>query len=463
MRSPIIYDIRRSLLRPATLILALVLALAGAGLAYLVLGSFTIAQSQSQYYLVFTGRAISGGISEPEYIGLVITAQGQPVGGARVLIDGHWYTTNSSGYVLFNLSTGMYSYLTVNVGGVNYTASLVNAIIVDVDLASRSGELFAAAPPLPLMVNRSVVYNVYYYQGQLFAVGRASYTSLTYLGHLEPGSIGHWRIRLVLNKPVVYIYMNLTNASSGDPGPGVTVVTSTAATGTSVTALPPVTLEVIVPQLEVSEAKAIAEAMAFELLAEFLPLAALLVVNDLFAKPRASGALDYVLSRPITKGQLYTSRLLSGLAAMIIGVIIGALLTSLVVAVVLRVGIDVTALAYASLALVVDILSFYSLLYMISVLTPRHYMAVSAALYVVLYLVNIFGILALMGYPWMVYLSPRSLFQSLLSLGGLSPSVGIISALPASQSLSGTVIASATWIIAPALLGFIIYRRQDAP
>jgi len=115
----------------------------------------------------------------------------------------------------------------------------------------------------------------------------------------------------------------------------------------------------------------------------FFPVVVLYLVYVYIAKPRAQGALEFVLARPITRREIYTTRYSAGV--LVITVVTALFYTTLLLALYHLTGVVLeiypSLLLYAGLLL--SSLAFYSLCYMLSTLTSGvRYIVVSVILYV---------------------------------------------------------------------------------
>ncbi|MGC9113161.1 ABC transporter permease subunit [Acidilobus sp.] len=187
--------------------------------------------------------------------------------------------------------------------------------------------------------------------------GITNYTEAQYLGEYGPGI---WRAEVrVKPEPLVIITAVPVNSSS-------------AANETT---------KLLSPELELKSVAFQPMATAANIMAKFLPLVALFLTNDLFARLRATRAIEFLLARPITKGQLVTSRYSAGLLALLISSLLASAALGIIVylmagpVVTLSDVLVVFAASFASAA------AFYSLLYLVSATTRKHFIAVAVILY----------------------------------------------------------------------------------
>jgi ABC-2 type transport system permease protein len=220
------------------------------------------------------------------------------------------------------------------------------------------------------------------------------------------------------------------------------------------------------------------------LLTQFFPIIVLYLVYVYIAKPRAQGALEFTLARPITRTDLYITRFTAGALVVIASAVLFN--TTFLIAVQsitkLNLGLDVAAYALMYGGVIVSLLAFYSLCYLLSTLTSgTRYIVVSVILYV-LY-AFIWGVLPYiivsltrgfgLGYMTevtrlsfiMAYFNPIGL-NSFYQLYLLKHAFGE-EAVPAFQAEAArgvvepwlVAIATIAWLLVPALLGWLRFKK----
>jgi len=123
--------------------------------------------------------------------------------------------------------------------------------------------------------------------------------------------------------------------------------------------------------------------VSYNLFVQFFPIVVLYLAYVLMAKPRSTGALEFVVARPITRRDVYLTRFLAGVltiavasAVFILGLNVGNLL-------VFKTSFDLYANTVLYAGLVAGLTAFYSLCYMIASSTRSgRYLALAIALYV---------------------------------------------------------------------------------
>lgn len=220
------------------------------------------------------------------------------------------------------------------------------------------------------------------------------------------------------------------------------------------------------------------------LFTQFFPILVLYLVYIYIAKPRAQGALEFTLARPITRTDLYITRFTAGALVVIASAVLFN--TTFLIAVQsitkLNLGLDVVAYALMYGGVIVSLLAFYSLCYLLSTLTSgTRYIVISVILYVlyafiwgvlpyiVVSLIQGFGL----GYMTevtrlsfiMAYFNPIGLnnfYQFYLLKHAFGEEA--ISAFQA-EAARGVVepwfvaIATIAWLLVPALLGWLRFKK----
>ena len=427
MRTAFLYDMRRSMLDRKVLLLLIVLIAAGVGLGYLVSRGAFIQQEQGYFFVASPQRNASG----TYFTGVVLSSSGSPVAGARIYYvgpEGHKVVavTNASGFVTVVLGSGP-AVVTLEVNGHNYTLQPTALAVVGVDLAAKKATLVFAAPQMPGLL----YYRAYVYQSLM-----TRKTNLTYLGDYGPG-VHYVQFPIVPDLPYVNLVLEPVIAPNG-----------TAAVGN-------VTYGVAVPALMARNLINSSVVEAASVFAEFFPLVGVFLVNDQFATLRSSGAIEFVLARPITKTQLLLSRYLGGLTALLIS----SLATSASLAVASwfvfneRIGLGGLGVVFA--ALVAALTGFYSLLYLVAVLTRRNFTVTAIILYLVLYLFNVPAIASFItGRSWPLYLTPLGVASSVMEqyFG--------VQTLAQPISYAYAALSAVLWALTPIVAALVTYRAS---
>jgi len=220
------------------------------------------------------------------------------------------------------------------------------------------------------------------------------------------------------------------------------------------------------------------------LFTQFFPILVLYLIYVYIAKPRAQGALEFTLARPITRTDLYITRFTAGALV----VIASAMLfnTTFLIAVQsitkLNLGLDVVAYALMYGGVIVSLLAFYSLCYLLSTLTSgTKYIVVSVILYI-LY-AFIWGMLPYIvvsltrgfGLGYMTEVMKLSFIMAYFNPIGLNNFYQLYllkhvfgeEAIPAFQAEAArgvvepwfVAIATITWLLVPALLGWLRFKK----
>jgi len=205
----------------------------------------------------------------------------------------------------------------------------------------------------------------------------------------------------------------------------------------------------------------------------FFPIVFLYLAYVMLAKPKATGALEFILARPVTKWDLYMTRFLSGI------------LVALVSSAIFVVALDIASLAlwgitfspYVSivmfLALFVGLTAWYSFCYMIAsgIKSSSGYLAVSIVLYLLFAMfwgLIVFLIMMTTGIGMSspgaeslsykvnllnpIKISDLILYYMRLHYGLVAPISWINPAIVAGISI--------VWIIVPFIIGYLLFKRD---
>lgn len=122
-----------------------------------------------------------------------------------------------------------------------------------------------------------------------------------------------------------------------------------------------------------------------ELFTTFFPVAVLYLAYILLAKPRSSGALEFVLARPVTRLDLYFSRYAAGAITTAISSAIFIVVIAVLFPVLLGVGLDAWSYVLLYLGTAASLVTFFTLCYTVaSAARSGIYLAISIGLFLVL-------------------------------------------------------------------------------
>jgi len=431
MTNGVLYDFKRSLLRPSLIVLVILFVAAGVGIAYLEIS--TMGVSQPSYYVIYgyAGPAQANGTQE--LLGYLFNQQGSGLGGATLYLQGGKVTTNSSGYFHWKSSSteplAVGAPVTFSFRGTNHTASTGFMAIVGINLASHSAILMVGAKP---------GLSIYFRQLKRFPSvtgnGPSEYAKMTDLG-VATSPIFHHAIGL--NASLPYASYAEVNSTSG-------LVFASGATQI---------LQLLVPTGYASVLFSSAT-----LFAEFFPIMAFYLVYAMFVSPRSTGALEFILARPVTKRGLFTARYLGGALTLLVSASIVAAALGLTVASLLGVQPSYWDLGLIFIGLSVELLAFFSLSFLIGtwVRGTGSYLGISIAAFIFFFM-GIFDLIVLLeDLPNLYYLDPRGLYDMIASFG-TSSNTSIL--FPYSSPLTVSV-AAILWIVLPLLGAMISYDRQ---
>jgi len=210
----------------------------------------------------------------------------------------------------------------------------------------------------------------------------------------------------------------------------------------------------------------------------FFPVVVLYLVYVYIAKPRAQGALEFVLARPITRLELYTTRYFAGVLVVLVATAL--FYTALVLSVYFFTGVLLdlypSILLYTGLSL--SLVAFYSLCYMLSTLTSgTKYIVVSVIAYMVfsilwsllIYLVVIslrgFGLglaqeLVRAQYT-SYYFTPLGVYHFMQYYYTVYVTEETISAVESVINPWLISLSTTAWIIIPAILGWLVFKKAN--
>ncbi len=218
------------------------------------------------------------------------------------------------------------------------------------------------------------------------------------------------------------------------------------------------------------------------LFAQFFPILMLYLAYVYIAKPRSQGALEFLLARPITRLEVYLTRLIAGILVAVAASALFYLTAAVTVAALTGVVLDTYTYILLYAGTVLSLIAFYNLCYALStVLKGGRYLAISifAYLFFAIILQILVSVLAIAvvglgpGFGELVarlnyqaaYFSPlgiRQFFEYFTLMHysakydtSLAPQVGDV-VNPLLVALSAV-----TWITVPAVLGWLAFKRAN--
>jgi ABC-2 type transport system permease protein len=197
---------------------------------------------------------------------------------------------------------------------------------------------------------------------------------------------------------------------------------------------------------------------AMELFLGFFPFVVIFLAYAMFAKPRDTGALEFILARPITKGELYMTRF----SANAITAIIASFLINISpnVAFILIAGLYLSPqfILLASIIPMTLLLTYLSITYMYASLIKSGgttlglgiatYIIIQIAIPVIGFISGNYTLYTLIE----DYIEPASISQAITSyLEGATISVNV------GLELLSTIL----WIVVPLVIGYLAFKRKD--
>lgn len=310
--------------------------------------------------------------------------------------------------------------------------------------------------------------------------------------------------------PPLYVYYSIYNATSGNPPPTkINNMTKFSTIGnfyyTTLFINPPQrsareALEVAIFNSTNSSAKPLTSISPYEPMSAiatlglatssfaiygeifglFIPVLASLSAYFYFGKDKASGVLESVITRPVTKGRIIMSRYIANVGSMLVAFAVGAVIFELFLHRGTGSYLPVNYLALLIWTYLVEIAAFTGLIYLISQFLRSQGAILGVAI----------GIFMVFGFFWSTAISPLLLLYVFhvqagtnlythysIILDAISPSgyTSLVTFLLASTNVFGITVNTTTfgvtkisvaiigivWVIIPILLGFVFGRKKD--
>ncbi len=483
----ILYDFKRSFFRISVLLFIIIFALAGIGLSYLVANAI----NPQSVNISVIGVAIDTGNNTIKIIGAVLDKDGNGISNAKIyIISGKTVitssTTNSSGYFTSSflrtqISQGPYLEISVKSDygnastnipplkfptvfiepssftyGSSHTLTafssvgppLVGVILTNVNKYTNTGTIIIVMTNLD---GSKPNYDVYYTTASPIS-NTTGFTTVTispspsnltynYLGKITD-YISIFNININSSNNLLYLKFKKDDSQSY-----VSLYYSLVS---------PAESRIVMSTIS-----------SLSPFAQFFPVIFLYLVYAMIAKPRSTGALEFLLARPVTRREIYINRYIAGILTALISS--GILIITTYIS--MNTLIGRTLDAYNFLLLYVGIsgslIAFFSLMYGISTfLKSAVYLGLSIGLYMLLYV--FWGVLAIL-----FALSTKSNFLDILYLtyyfnpNGLynfityfiESNYSILMTKTAIINNIAIILSSLIWIIVPTILGYLKFKK----
>ncbi|MFP3218489.1 MAG: ABC transporter permease subunit [Acidianus sp.] len=454
--NPIIYDFKRSFLRLSVLIFLVVFAAVGVGIGYLVYHSSVENLPASSYYnMNFVGVSFGFPNGTVKVHGYVFDNRGSPLVATIEMVSNSGKVvsmtqSNSSGF--FTIQGNNASYIIVK-----YSTYEEKATITTIAAAGKSLLLQHTVMYTYIIYNVSDFYNYYEYNGE----GLAIITGVK-------NCVG----KLILASTFNQGELNLTFYNQGLKAIGsciinysgyVTINSIKIKLGTQFISLGSkssigfMTEYSPIPHIEYAINQGVISSSS--LFQSFFPIIMIYLAYALYSKLIDSGAIEFIISRPLTRASFYLTRLTSGLltgvtTSIIFGLLVGGTFSILIH----------YFPSFVVTMLIIELISILSFYYILSFMLSNFIksatatLGISIALFFIIRIVE--GILPIflptnasnvIGY----YVNPTSLcsvatyLSTHLTLAGAPFNLGI------------SIVAQLAWLIGLSLLGYLKFRRMD--
>ncbi|AWR96753.1 ABC transporter permease subunit [Acidianus sulfidivorans JP7] len=488
MANSFIYDFKRTFLRFSTIFFIIIFGLAGIGVSYLVY-HFTISVEKATFVKINDVAIYLHENSASYLIGYAFNNQGNPISGAKVeLLNStgviETLETNSSGYFEFkNPPVSSTIEIIYNSQKVNESYSAIIDGIVD-----NTTTAFASAFTDTSFTSSPISFIILNTQGDkatLIAATTTKNINLTYT--FTPNTIDNsTELNNILetNGTTVFLpnYINkLTITVVNKPEYIYTSALSNTLFTGGISSAPHLRR----PLLIISSNVFYPHTVAFNsivtsalsnagIFASFFPILMFYLAYTIFAKPRDSGALLFLLSKPITRRELYVNRLLGGSLTGIVAALVYSILTFGIIDYLIYsssgvlVPMNVLILSFVGIA--IELVAFYSLVLMI----PTFVRSAGGNLGISIFLYFLFGII------WNIIADIIAGFSNVANITKISYELdyfnpfGIVDFAeyfienPYTIVSSGgvihlplVIISSALWIIIPTIIGLMRIQKID--
>jgi len=477
MASTLLYDFKRSLLKPVVLITLVFFAIAGMGVSLFLLNLSGIGPSDYENLNLLALYYHS--VKNSFVTGIVFNNQGEPLPDAEVLVmnDGkvvNSTVTNSQG--TFNITIGYplplnTSESTPNISvkveynGLTRFGSSVSTQYSGTGFGALSSGVNYAVIPI---INSSELWKFSVYSPIIFP--NSSESAIAVLQEFDDHLIILSSDNLTLELGFLH---NFSEFNSSSPLPNKKVV--------NVSAFKPEIVSLDIPNgansvvveyyllgspILIYGSRSLVypltylghevlsfypSALAFY--AGFFPFVAIYLAYSMFANPRSNGTLEFLLARPVTKGILYFNRLMANLLTVLVSSVIVNVVAALVISLYTGIPIASYIIIMETLGIFTNVSAYVSLTYMFGGLAKESKIALALPiiLYFVLPVISFLGSFSPSMY-WLAYVPP-SVLESYIN--------DKIFNISQSLSLLGSVVSAALWVTVPAIIGYVAFKKED--
>ncbi|MGB9728574.1 MAG: ABC transporter permease subunit [Thermoprotei archaeon] len=483
----VLYDFKRSFFRISVLLFIVIFALVGIGLSYLVAN--TIAPQTVNISVI--GTTIDTGNNTMKIIGVVLDKDGNGIANAKIYILSDKTvitstTTNSSGYFTSSFSrTFQKPYLEMSVKSDHGNASInIPSTFPTVFIEPSSFAYGSSIPPTFSSTQAK------------FSPINVGIILMNINKYTNTGTIVIAMTGLNGTKPNYDAYYTTTSPINNTTGFG-TITFSPSPSNLTYNYLGKITDYISVFNININSSNNLLylkfksndsllyASLQYSLIsqaesrivmstisslspfAQFFPVIFLYLVYAMIAKPRSTGALEFLLARPVTRKEIYINRYIAG--------ILTALTSSGILIITAYISMNIligrTLDAYNFLLLYVGIsgslIAFFSLMYGISAfLRSAVYLGLSIGLYMLLYV--FWGVLAILfafstksNFLDILYLTyyfnPNGLYNFITYF--IESNYSILITKTTIINNIAIILSSLIWIILPTMLGYLKFKK----
>jgi len=461
---PVLYDFKRSFLRLSVLLLLVLFILGGFGLSYSVFHILGINPSAYENLNV-AGFSIISPLGTIHVYGIVFNNMGQPVSGTTICVhySGGVMNTTTSSEGLFNLSIpysnssyaivkydGMVRNVSliggsvalvsgpyvgnVGINGIIHVAKGINNVVLftNISMFNDLGGLsnpYSPYDPIFIAIMNHNHLVMFTYESLNVSLSFLQANSNVLAVNSSGVVLKEYNFSL---KPFTPVYTTIEVPSEANY---VSILSNLYSGNTPYSQSPILYTEIVTGYFS-----------AMGLFLDFFPFVVIYLAYAMFAKPRDTGALEFILARPITKGELYMTRF----SANAITAIIASFLINISpnVAFILIAGLYLSPqfILLASIIPMTLLLTYLSITYMYASLIKSSGIALGLGMgtYIIIQVIPVIGNED--------YIVPASISQAIYSyLEGATISVNV------GLELLSTIL----WIVVPLVIGYLVFKRKD--
>ncbi|BAK54649.1 ABC transporter permease [Sulfurisphaera tokodaii] len=451
MPSPFLYDFKRSFLRLSVLLTLALFIAGGVGLGFFTMHSFGITQSSiARLNVVYYTQMSEGNIT---IIGIVFNNHGTFLSGVTVqLVKGSQImasTVTVNG--IFKLRA------TQNIPQVQGFGIVFNPT-ENISIKYNGMVENISYLPFGLTISTS---QLYYYEIQA-NVNSSSIYIAQFGDHLIIFSTNDTTLNLKFYSSSMKQVENYTIGVKGLEPVAIKMIIPNGAKYLSIYADRGVVVSyksIIYPYTLLGDEIVNAYPTMLSLYGSFFPFVAIYIAYTTFSSPRSKGSLEFLLSKPLTKRELFFNRFSANLVTIFLASVITNLVAFLILTIYIGIPPAFEIVMIETIYLFAYIGAFVSLAYMTGGISKTSGLSIAVPI-TMFFIFTVIPILTFLP-NWTIYLTPSVLGDYIDKYIESKVPMDINFYVSQQISLVPATVSAIAWILVPVIIGYIAFKKKD--